>query len=111
MLMSCAAGRPSAPQDTLLADQGYNEMSAGNYDRAEATLNVSLSINPSNPYALLNLGVLYQNTGRIEEARKMYQKLIALNPGEVAAQSTSSKHEGKKLIEIARENLDALGPP
>ena len=109
IIAACASSRSNVTQDTLLADQGYQELLQGNYERAEATLRVALSINSKNPYALLNLGVLYQNTGRLEEAREMYQKLIALNPEDVAAQSTSRRHKGAKLVKIARENLSALG--
>lgn len=108
LLVACASNSSNVPQDTLLADEGYLEMSKGNYERAEAILNVALSINSRNPYALLNLGVLYQNTGRVEEARKLYLKLIELNPDTVAVQSTTEKYEGKKLVHIAQENLSSL---
>lgn len=111
MLTACTGSTSGVAQDVLLSDQGYQEMLKGNYERAEANLQVALSINPKNPYALLNLGVLYQNTGRLKNARKMYLKLIDLNPDDVAAQSSSNKYEGRKLVEIAKKNLSNLGFP
>lgn len=110
-LAACASNRSEVPQDVLLADQGYQELARDEYDRAEATLKVALSINPDNPYALLNLGVLYQNTGRLEEARDMYRRIITLNPDATAVQSTASQYEGKRLVDIAKQNLAAIGYP
>ena len=109
LISACASASSNVPQDTLLADEGYLEMVNGNYERAEAILKVALSLNGRNPYALLNLGVLYHNTGRIEEAQKMYRKLIELNPDTLAVQSTEKKYEGKKLVDIAKYNLSSLG--
>ena len=109
ILAACASSQTDVPQDMLLADQGYSELIKGNYERAEAIFTVALSINPENPYALLNLGVLYQNTGQLEKAREMYQRLIDTKTEAVAVQSTSSKYKKKKLVEIAKENLAAIG--
>lgn len=109
ILTACATGSSSVTQDTMLADQGYLELLKGNYERAEANFEVALSINPHNPYALLNMGVLYQNTGRLKNARELYQRLIDLNTDVVAAESFSSSFEGKKLVDIAKENLSAIG--
>jgi general secretion pathway protein D len=108
VLLSCAGNTYNVSQDTLLADEGYQELIKGNYESAEAILNVALSIDPNNPYALLNLGVLFQNTGRLEEARATYRRLVELNPEDIAADSTSGKFKGKKLVEIAKENLSTL---
>ena len=109
LISACASAPSNVPQDTLLADEGYLEMVNGNYERAEAILKVALSINDRNPYALLNLGVLYQNTNRLEEAQKMYRKLIEMNPDTLAVQSTEKKYEGKKLVDLAKDNLASLG--
>ena len=70
-------------QDTYLEHQGFVELSKGNYSLAEATLLVSLDINPNNPYSLLNLGAVYQNTGRNWQAAQMYKKLLELNPEQI----------------------------
>ena len=108
LMAGCSGSSSQVRQDAYLADQGYQELVKGNYDKAEANLRVALSINPENPYALLNLGVLYQNTGRVEKAKEMYRKLLALNPKEKAVASTRKDFDGKRLTDIARANLKML---
>ena len=76
------ASAPPAPPDMELSEQAFEALAAGDYEKAEALLDVALSINPDNPYALLNLGVVYHNTGRIEKAREQYVKVILLDPKE-----------------------------
>ena len=94
--------------DDRLSEQGFQELSGRNYREAERFLDEALSLNPDNPYALLNMGVVYQNTGRMEEAQEMYEKVIALAPQGKATVSNKSSAVGKPLAELARENLIIL---
>ena len=103
----CASGPSKAP-DTKLADEAYELMLKGDYQQAEARLEVARSINPDNPYVLLNLGVVYQNTGRIDKAREMYVRIILLNPEETAGSSNVEDAEGMKLVDLAKRNLENL---
>lgn len=105
--LGCASGPGKAP-DTKLADEAFEQMLAGDYESAEATLEVARSINPDNPYVLLNLGVLYQNTGRADKAREMYVRIILLNPPEVAGDSNVKAAQGKKVVDLAKQNLENL---
>jgi tetratricopeptide (TPR) repeat protein len=95
--VGCASGPAEAP-DTKLADDAFGLILKGDYEQAEATLEVAQSINPDNPYVLLNLGVVYQNTGRIEKAREMYVRIILQNPQEIAEDSNVEDVQGKKLL-------------
>ncbi|GAG06211.1 unnamed protein product, partial [marine sediment metagenome] len=95
-------------QDTLLSNQGLQEISKGNYPQAEEYLSQALTLNPKNPYALLNMGVVYHNTGQKEKARQMYKKVIAFNPKEEAGHSNRESNAGKTLADIARNNLKLL---
>jgi hypothetical protein len=97
-----------ATQDMELSNEGFQSISEKNYGQAETSLEKALSINPDNPYALLNMGVVYQETGRLSKARQMYEKVIALQPKEVAEQSNTGSFAGKGLADIARENLKLL---
>ena len=108
VLAGCAGSSSSVSQDMYLTSKGFQELQKGNYRQAEANFDVALDINPNNPYALLNLGVVYQNTGRLERAREMYQKVIDLNPTDRAGESTRQDLQGKSLAEIARKNLKTL---
>ena len=51
-------------------------MAAGDYATAEVRFMEAVAINPANTPALLNLGVVYQNTGRAEKARAAYLTLM-----------------------------------
>ena len=108
LILSACGGGSDVPYQTLMANRGYDELTKGNYDQAEAYLEIARSINPEDPYVLLNLGVVYQNTGRIESAKSMYQKVLELNPDQVAIDTTNPSFKGKKLAEIARRNLKSL---
>lgn len=107
LLLSCSSTPEKAP-DVELSDQAFEAISVGDYEKAEALLEVALSINPDNPYALLNLGVVYQNTGRIEKAREQYVKIILLDAKETVAKSNVKGMEGKSLVDIAKENLENM---
>ena len=107
LVVSCSSTPEKAP-DVDLSEQAFEAISAGDYEKAEALLEVALSINPNNPYALLNLGVVYQNTGRIEKAREQYVKIILLDAKEKVARSNVRGMEGKSLVDIAKENLENM---
>ena len=91
-----------------LSNEGFQAISGKNYGQAEASLEKAVSINPDNPYALLNMGVVYHETGRPDKARQMYEKVIALEPKDVAEESNTGSFAGKGLADIARENLKLL---
>ena len=109
MLSGCGMNsQANLPYDMTIANKGYEAMIRQDYDEAEAFFDLALSVNPVNPYALLNLGVVYQNTGRIEKAKNMYQKVIELNFEIKAAHTTDTTYQGKTLAEIAETNLRTL---
>jgi Flp pilus assembly protein TadD len=107
ILVACAATSEKAP-DVNLSDQAFEAIAAGDYEKAEALLEVALSINPDNPYALLNLGVVYHHTGRIDKAREHYVKVILLNSQETISKSNVEGLEEEKLVDIAKRNLENL---
>ena len=96
------------PKDMVLSDQGFKELSEGNNEEAAVKLEEALAFNPDNPYVLLNLGVVYHRMGRPDKARRMYEKVIALQPKETAGSSNVPYFAGKSLGEIAEANLKLL---
>ena len=94
--------------DMLLADRGYKALSEANYRDAEVYLTSALEANPSNPYALLNLGVVFEQTERIDQAREMYARVILINPQAEAEEATVEGLVGASLVDIARQNLVLL---
>jgi cell division septation protein DedD len=86
-------------KDMKLTTQGSEAIFMNDYQSAEKYLDEALALNPENPYALLNMGVVYENTGRKEQAISMYQKVIEMNP----------KGKGEQPItELARTKLKNL---
>ena len=72
---ACSSMPPqsSAQQETDLVKDGYDAMMAEDYATAENLFRQALAMNHLNPYTLLNLGVVYQQTGRYEDARRHHQ--------------------------------------
>ena len=111
LLTACSGLGSSENREADLVENGYTAMAGGDYATAEYLLNQALEINRKNPYALLNLGVIYQETGRYDKARKFYQSVIDLKPNQKAAASNVQGYAGKSLADIARINLKNLPPP
>ena len=97
-----------ASKDMMLSNKGFEEISKGRYAEAGTHLEEALRVNPDNPYALLNMGVVYHETGRLQKAREMYERVIALQPGEPASLSNMASFEGKRLVDLAKRNLELL---
>lgn len=95
-------------EDMRLSDLGYQFLEAKDYDKAKQYFEQALEINPDNPYALLNMGVIYEAEGNRDEAIEVYQKVITLNPPDRAFESTDSEKIGHKLSDIAKDNLKRL---
>lgn len=108
ILGAMSVGCAGKSQDIRLLDQGIQELSKGNYQKAELYFDGALSVNPDNLYALLNMGVIYQITGRSEKACQTYEKIIALDLKEERKQRQKDLVAGKPLVEIARENLEII---
>ena len=102
------AGCVTTGRDMAYSNQGFEELSQGNYKKAEEYLKKALAINPNNSYAILNMGVVCQNTERPETARHMYQKVIDLESKAIAERSNEGWARGKDLCEIAKKNLETL---
>jgi general secretion pathway protein D len=104
MLVGCVSLRP----DMRYSNKGLGEIKEGHYQEAEKYLQKALSINPNNPYAILNMGVVYYETGRKEQAREMFNKVLSVAEKEKAEQSNKDWAVGKDVIEIAKKNLENM---
>jgi tetratricopeptide (TPR) repeat protein len=61
------------------------------YDRAEVELKQVIQEAPKYPLAHFNLGLLYEETGRLEEARTAYTEEVTNYPGEFKARFNLGK--------------------
>lgn len=108
LLFLGACATTSSTEEAELVENGFTAMSGGDYDTAEHLLNQALDLNDKNPYALLNLGVVYQETQRYEKARELYQAVIDQDPSETAVSTNVQGYSGRKLSDIASINLGNL---
>ncbi|MGC2857767.1 SPOR domain-containing protein [Novispirillum sp. DQ9] len=90
------------------ADAALAALARGDYQRAETQATAALARDPANPYALLAAGVAYQQTGRPDPARAMYDRILALRSPAVV--SGPWWGDTPRLVsDIAAENLRGLG--
>jgi len=85
----------------------------GNFSSATRGYQRVLTVNPSDPDALCNLGNIYFVTGRLEKAIQLYKEAIALNPGDGIFHFNLSKaliqrsllglREADRSFELAKE--------
>jgi hypothetical protein len=94
------------PNDAALAALGR-----GDLVRAEALGNDAMRRNPKDPYAMLALAQVYQNTGRPELAKSYYQALLALHPQGTAMVGMGANAVPRSIEDIAADNLAVLSAP
>lgn len=75
----CATG-PERPEVSELAAQGYDALAAGDLQTAETLLTQALAEQPDDPNIQVALGEVYQQTGRLDEAREMYLRVLQAEP-------------------------------
>ena len=79
----CALGACATANETPLVETEYPRGSLavaaidrGDYDRAEAMLERRSPLSESHPARLINLGTVYARTGRMEQARETWQRVL-----------------------------------
>lgn len=83
---------PTAQAETVEGAYAHATIQRGDYAAAERTLLAEARIFPDKPEVLLNLAAIYARTGRVTEARTLYNRVLTLQPvamdvvdGQVAA--------------------------
>ena len=70
----------TTPSTSAYIDLAIAYGRVGDLERAEASLERALELNPRHPVAHNELGILYRKKGRFQEARQSYEKALALYP-------------------------------
>lgn len=106
-LSACAMNR-AAP----LAEAGYQPgalavaaIERGDWTRAEMLLTDTQRGNPDDPARLINLGKVYWETGRQDQARALWRRAAAIDPVEVETRGGRTV----STTVLAREALSAAG--
>lgn len=84
---------------------GYEKLLEKDTEEAVMYFKEALEIDPKNPYALLNMGVVYEQQNKVEQALEMYQKLIATGSKAVADASSEPSKKGTPLVDLAWESI------
>jgi tetratricopeptide (TPR) repeat protein len=95
-------------QSMALTEMGFERLLKENYQGAKQFFVKALENDAKNPYALLNLGVVYESENKPDEALKMYQAVISTGTPLIAPNSTDPSKKGLPLLQIARDNIDKL---
>ncbi|MBE0583642.1 MAG: tetratricopeptide repeat protein, partial [Desulfofustis sp.] len=98
--------KPNPANSVALADRGYAELKKGNLESARQYLMSALEIDGTNPYALINLGVIHEKEGDYPKAIEMYQKVIDTNTKESALPPQGYHGEDLSLLNLARQNIE-----
>jgi general secretion pathway protein D len=91
-----------------LTVKGYEKLQSGDVAGAKGLFLKALEIDPTNPYATLDMGVVYEHEKEWELALKMYQAVINSGTSAMADVSTDAVKTGKSLLMIARESIERI---
>ncbi len=91
-----------------ISEQGYSELQNNHLIEAKNYFLESLQIDPENPYALINLAVVYEKEGQTDKAIEAYRKVVLSGTNRVASGSSDPAKVGEPLIRIAKESLFRL---
>ncbi len=92
-----------------LAEFGFDKMKDGEYAEAREYFLEALDIDPDNPYALYNLGIIYEQEGNFTEAFNSYQRVILSGTSVTAKDATQPDKIGVPLLQLARERIENMG--
>jgi tetratricopeptide (TPR) repeat protein len=112
----CATKDLSSTKQRALLAGGYHAIEKNDLACAERLTTEARKQDPKDAYAALNLGAIYQRTGRLSMARTEYEQAIALdgNTGkdtsksEAATVATLDNAKNKTPGDIAKRNLERL---
>jgi tetratricopeptide (TPR) repeat protein len=89
-------------------DPGFKAMATGDYSSSQNEFQSALASKPHDPYLELDLGVAYQNMGRLDLAEALYRQAMTDGKDVVPPYTTYPRDAGKSIAQIACENI-AIG--
>lgn len=100
-LSACAGGDPHA-------EAGFRALQKADYAKAEPELKAALAAHPGDPYATLNLGAVYQNTGRADLAVPLFREVLKSGANLYPTRTAGNATKQQSLADIARANLTLI---
>ncbi len=99
--------KPNPEHATALADIGFAKLQNKEFEKAKGYFNQALKINPDNPYALINMGIIYEHEMDKVQAAEMYRQVLDL-AGRGGSEDGAGEGVDAALQNVARENLKQL---
>ena len=99
--------KPNPEHATALADIGFAKLQNKEFTEAKGFFNQALKIDPDNPYALINLGIIYEHESDKVHAAEMYRQVLDL-AGKGGSEDGVGQGVDAALQNVARENLKQL---
>lgn len=101
--------RPVNPQHSeQLTTSGYEKLMAGEIQEAKEFFEAALQIDSQNPYALMNLGVIYEKEKLPQQALIMYRAVVATGSEVLADKSSSPEATGRSILDLAKESIERI---
>jgi len=91
-----------------LASKGFDKLMAGELKEAKQFFEEALQVDSQNPYALMNLGVIYEKEMLPQQAIVMYRAVVATGSGVLAEKSSSPEATGRSIVELAKEHIERI---
>lgn len=101
-------GQGDLQQVQSLVNEGYEKLEADKISEAKDLFQRALKIDPQNPFALINIGVIFEKEGQPGLALKMYRAVIAGGSAAIADKSSDAQQKGASLLKIARESIERI---
>lgn len=87
---------------------GFEKLQAEELEAAKDYFREALVIDPVNPYALMNMGVVYEKEGNPKQALEMYRDVVS-GPSNAVTDSTGEPAvDGVPLKKLAQDNINRI---
>lgn len=103
------SGLADKERSLKLSEFGYEKLQRNQNAEAKGYFLEALQVDPENPFALINLAVVYEKEGQTGKAIETYRKVVLSKTTVTASGSSDPDRVGIPLVQIARENLQRMG--
>ena len=103
------SGLADKERSLKLSELGYEKLQRNQNAEAKGYFLEALQVDPENPFALINLAVVYEKEGQTGKAIETYRKVVLSKTTVTASGSSDPDRVGIPLVQIARENLQRMG--
>ena len=99
-------GNPAHAEQLTI--KGFERLMEGDLAEAKQYFEQALQISPDNPYALMNLGVIYEQENLPQQALVMYRAVLATGSGLIAEKTSDPDAAGRPILELAKEHIERI---